>query len=624
MRGNREFERVGDKAGRPATTIVGGRMAGFEEASPYRDVFEFAPDPIWIYDAETLRFLLVNRAAVETYGYTPEEFGALTVTDIRPPEDVATFLAWIAANEGERVSVDCRHCTKDGRVRWVEVASHPIRFDGRPAQVATIRDITERRRAQAALLESTRRLDAIVTTSVDGIVTIDEHGIIESLNEPAAKLFGYAVDELVGENVTVLMPAPYAEEHDGYLARYLDTGETHAIGVTREVIAKRRDGSTFPLELSVAEIDPGDRRLYTAGIRDLTEVRSFQQQLANQGLYDSRTALPSRALFLDRLATRLAGSTEHDASSVAVLVADLDHFEGVRDGLGHATADQILGAVADRLRQILRPGDEIARVGEDLFAFAFDVPSEADAIALATLVQESIARPWESVTDTVHLSASVGITLGDHRDASPIALLEAAEAAMRRAKNHGAGNVRLMHPTDRRRARRVLRLDAELRRAIEHDQFVIAYQPIVELATGGVVAVEALARWQHPARGLLRPAEFIPLAEQSDLIVPLGALLVEKACREIAESDGWSGRQLVVATNISARELIDPELVHRLVGVLGRTGLSPDRLVLEITETAVMERAEVNLRILTSLRGVGIRLAIDDFGTGYSSLSYLK
>jgi diguanylate cyclase (GGDEF)-like protein len=346
----------------------------------------------------------------------------------------------------------------------------------------------------------------------------------------------------------------------------------------------------------------------------------------HRAMHDSLTGLPNRALFIDRLAHALA-SARRRRTGVAVLFLDLDNFKVVNDSLGHTAGDDLLLAVGGRLRETLRRSDTIARFGGDEFGILVeDVEHERDAIRVAEQVAALFVHPFSLDAREHFVSASIGIAISDAAADKPDTLIRNADAAMYRAKSHGRGGYELFDEIMRARALERLRIESELRAALTRDELRLVYQPIVSLATGAVTGAEALVRWQHPERGELAPAEFITVAEESGLIVRLGEWVLTAACEEAAR---WAamrpdGPPLNVSVNLSARQVAESRLAEVVAEALERSGLDPANLVLEITESVLLEDADTPKDTLRAVKDLGVRLVLDDFGTGYSSLGYLK
>ena len=376
----------------------------------------------------------------------------------------------------------------------------------------------------------------------------------------------------------------------------------------------------FSVRIAPAEIDGAPGAVISHV--DVTAMHSAQQLLSHQTLHDALTGLPNRALLGDRLGMALLERTR-TRSDVAVVFLDLDHFKRVNDSLGHAAGDELLQQVARRLTGGLRGSDTVCRYAGDEFVLVWrDLRRAGDVDLLSARLVETLERPFTLEGNVVSVSASIGVVLAD--DASGVEdLVQAADAAMYDAKRHGGGRVRLFTNELRRGAVEQLEVEAGLRLALERDELVLHYQPVIELATGRPVAVEALMRWEDPERGRIAPDQFIPVAETTGLIVPMGRWALQQACCDAAAFRG-AAQGLDVAVNLSVRQLAQPDVLAHVQEALWVSGLDPRRLLLEVTESAVMEDAEMAAVTLDALVALGVRIAIDDFGTGYSSLLYLR
>ncbi len=480
------------------------------------------------------------------------------------------------------------------------------------------------RAANGRLRASEARTQALLAHVADGIVVIDEQGVIDTFNAAAEQLFGYAAHEIVGKNVSALMPEPHRSRHDDYLRHYRETGKSTVLGVTRELTGVRRNGETFPLEIKIREVYAGTARLFIAAIRDITEERAEAQHALDLATHDALTGLPNRLLLADRLEQALI-QARRAQNRVALLFLDLDGFKTINDSLGHATGDLMLKAVGQRLTDSLRATDTVARQGGDEFVVVLTGLADVEAIEMVThKLLASLIAPYEIQGDILYVGASMGIAIfpddGQDRDT----LLKNCDIAMYRAKEMG-GNTRLFFTSEMNRdVVKKQSLGTDLHQALGRAEFRLHYQPVVDLASGVVVGLEALVRWQHPTLGLLAPSHFISLAEETGLIVPIGEWVVASAC---AQRQAWTAAGLEVppiAINLSARQFRDSRLAATVRRILEESGVEPRYITLEITETMVMENVNMAIETLRVLHAMGLRIAIDDFGTGYSSLSYLK
>jgi diguanylate cyclase (GGDEF)-like protein/PAS domain S-box-containing protein len=486
---------------------------------------------------------------------------------------------------------------------------------------------TGERNVAAAEARGEARFRALVHHSSDVITLTDAELVIGYQTPSVSRLLGYPAEELAG---TSLAELTHPEDRLS-----LHTAHDEAVSGARsdavsQLRLRHRDGSWRHVQsVHTNLLDDPDVRAVVVTTRDVTAQKRLEAQLQHNAFHDSLTGLANRALFADRLEHALARS-DRRAGSVAVLFVDLDDFKAVNDGSGHTAGDQLLLAVADRLRRELRPGDTIARLGGDEFAVLLEDAGDAgQAQVAADRMLATLAEPFTGLEavpgEQVRISASVGIALGAgaHDSAE---LLRHADVAMYAAKEAGKSRSAVFAPDMDSAIIGQLRLKGELTRAVERGEFTVHYQPTVELATGRFAGVEALVRWNHPERGLVPPLEFIPLAEQTGLIVPIGRFVLREACRQMRT---WQLRHpsrppMKVSVNLSARELDEPGLVGAVRDALNDSGLDPASLVLEITESLLLVDLPATVRKLLELRALGVRLAVDDFGTGYSSLAYLQ
>ncbi len=476
--------------------------------------------------------------------------------------------------------------------------------------------VTARRNADA-------RFRAVFTQSGVGVALLDRDAAILEANDALATLLGTSVSELLGLNIHDFSPTDDAETTQGYI-RELLLGERNTASL--EVRYVRQGGDIAWGSLTLTRADGASDVRLIAVVQDVTQRKSLEKELLRQAFYDQLTGLANRSLFRDRVQHAVARSTR-EKDQLAVLFLDLDNFKSVNDTLGHAAGDALLEVVGTRLLNATRGCDTVARLGGDEFAVLLEgVRWDEDCSIVAERIVQALSAPVPLPTGHhVRVGASIGIARAAGEDGVE-ELLRNADVAMYAAKGGTPGGYvffdRAMHVAlvDR------VRLESDLRSAIENEQLWLAYQPIVQLETKEVLGMEALVRWNHPVKGNIPPTEFIPLAEETGLIHSLGRFVLREACMKTAR---WNarrrdGRRLSVTVNLSIRQLESPSLVEHVAQALRESELEPQLLVLEITENAIMQRADETLARLRDLKVLGVRLAIDDFGTGYSSLAYLQ
>jgi diguanylate cyclase (GGDEF)-like protein/PAS domain S-box-containing protein len=538
------------------------------------------------------------------------------------PQEFLAQVAYLYEHPDEETR-DEEVLLKDGRVfeRYSTPVESPEDASHGRVRVWYFRDITERKRAQEALRESEERYRAVVERTTDGIFLADfaTMRVLES-NAALQELLGYADEELRGMSLYDLIAEP-PESIDRNTCHILDE-KSFLIGERRY---RRKDGSLVDVETSATLIPCEGREVSCCIARDITERKALEQQLKYQAFHDSLTGLPNRALLMDRLDHALARASR-DGSTLAVLFMDLDNFKVVNDSLGHDAGDRLLVKVARRLRGCLRPEDTAARLGGDEFAVLLEgVTDEGEAVRVADRIGEALRTPFSLGAHEARADASIGVALG-RPGVQAGDLLRNADIAMYGAKAGGKARHAVFEEKMDERAARRLEAENRFRKAIERGEIVAHYQPKVSLGDGAVVGMEALARWADPDRGLVLPSGFIPMAEETGLIVPMGESVLREACRRAAawRKEHPEAEPPVVWVNLSPRQFHRADVVGQVSSVLEETGLNPRCLGLEITEGVVMSDAESTVRTLRCLKALGVKLAIDDFGKGYSSLNYVK
>ncbi|MFM0003221.1 EAL domain-containing protein [Paraburkholderia dipogonis] len=718
----------------------------------FRGLFDDHPVPMYIFDRETLRFLAVNAAAIQQYGYTESEFLGMTIRTIRPNGEISRLESHMqrsdAGQHGRTMAGIWHHRRKDGSTISADISYHALNFMGRaaffvladdvtdqinaeaeahrsnqmleavidnipqrifwkdmesrylgcnmafardaglayPEQVVgksdadmpwrdfstllndhdkevvstgvpkmnfevdlvidgvhrttvtsklpftdgdgrvigvlgSYTDITERKRADLALRLQSRALDASVNAIL--ITAPSPTGnLIEYVNPAFMRITGYDPAEVIGHDCRVLQRDDREQEGVALIRQ--------ALAANREVSAVvrnyRKDGALFWNQLFIAPV-PNQEGVIThhiGVINDVTDLMRYQEQLEYQANYDSLTRLPNRNLLRDRLQHALIVAQRHH-KGVAVVFIDLDGFKNVNDSLGHSVGDRLLSVVAERLARCTRTSDTVARHGGDEFVIVMtDTVDEQSLIAWMERVRASISEPvWLDGTE-LYVGCSMGASLFPQDGEDAETLMKKADLAMYRAKDMGRNTFQFYQPEMNASAGTRLNLERRLRRALRDNEFLLHYQPQVDIESGQIVGTEALVRWRDPEVGLVPPSSFIPVAEESGLIGPLSEWVLREACRQ---NKAWQDEGLPparVSVNLSARVFQQRDIAKLVMQVLAETGLEPQYLELELTESTIMRNAEEAVSMLNELHALGIGLAIDDFGTGYSSLSYLK
>jgi len=547
----------------------------------------------------------------------PDSDGAETYRSVISDAGSVPVVVMTGRNDGEQALQAVREGAQDYLVK--------DRVDA-DILVRSIRYAIERKRVEEKLRISEERYSLAVTGAKDGVWDWDLKTKSIYFSERWKSMLGWASGD-IGDDIDAWFSRVHPSDLPALkqqLGDHLSGGTDHFENEHR--ILEKSGTYRWVLARGLAVSDESGRRTRVAGsLTDIHGRKMTEEQLLHDAMHDGLTQLPNLALFQDRLKVAIAQAQRRPDYLFAVLFFDLDRFKVINDSLGHAVGDRLLVAIARRLLSFLRPGDTVARLGGDEFAIlANGIDDPRDAIRIAERIQEELSRPFDLGGHEVFTGASIGIAMSSTGYTCPQDVLRDADIAMYRAKSHGGKHHAVFDLTMHRRAVELLQLETDLRRAVDGGEFVTHYQPIVDLEEGRISGFEALVRWRHPERGLVYPQEFISVAEETGMIVPLGWSVIREACAQMSK---WRQRapeqDLSLSVNLSPRQFAQPDLIERLLEVLQDTGMDPTKLSLEIIESLIMDDAESAIAKLGKLRDLGLQLHLDDFGTGYSSLSYL-
>jgi diguanylate cyclase (GGDEF)-like protein/PAS domain S-box-containing protein len=511
--------------------------------------------------------------------------------------------------------------------------AEPFGYILKPFSERELRTVLEmalyKHQADSQARDAARHTQAILDSMLDGVITLNAQGLITSINQAVSTLFGYAPEELLGHNVAMLMPSPHRSLHGGYLRRHQHTGAGCATGQGREVDGQRRDGSVFPISVSVSELMHNGQTQFIGLVHDITQRRRSEEDIYRLAFYDKFTGLPNRRLLMDRLKQALITSTRTGQHGALILL-DLDHFKQINETFGLDAGDELLQQVGQRLPTCVRDDDTVSRFGGDEFMVMLEAlssqPQEAaiQAEAIAQKILLTLAQPYRLRGRSHGTTPSIGVVMFLRAQVSVDDLLKMTDVAMYQAKGAGRSTVRFFDPALQALALARTALEKDLHRGLAQQEFVLHYQIQVDhqgLPTGA----EALLRWQHPIRGMVPPAQFIPLAEETGFILPLGQWILESACRQLV---AWSHQRATgswtLAVNVSALQFAQPDFVTHVTSALQTTSANPTLLKLELTESMLVGDVQDVIAKMNALKAQGVSFALDDFGTGYSSLSYLK
>ncbi|MFO1471019.1 MAG: EAL domain-containing protein [Turneriella sp.] len=584
-------------------------------------IIEESLNEIYVVDAQTLRFRYANKAGQANLGYTLTELSEMTPLDIIPRRDKAKIMSEIRALQKRQVhnlTLQTVHRRKDQTLYDVEVRVQLTNFQGKPALVANILDITERVLAQ----EQINKLSYVVEQSPNSIFITDLSGKIEYANRKFEQLNGYTRAEYLGKSPAILKSGEMPESFYRDLWQNLERFHEWKF----DVCNKRRDGSLYWARehISFVRDQNGNATHFMSISQDITEIREKERELHYQARYDQLTGAPNRFLGMEKLRESLQNSRTTGLNTV-VLFLDLDNFKNINDNLGHRTGDLILIETAGRLSAILSPQDTLARFGGDEFLIILDgIADLKDSQMTIEKIHQSFLTPFKVDENEIFVTVSSGISASPADGNDPDELIRYADSAMYHSKERGRNTFHFFNATISDTAKNRFLIERELRGALEQNQFEVHYQPFIDLTSGAIVGAEALLRWQNPRLSAVSPNDFIPIAEQTGLIESIGKYVLETAFRQVQSWLPIVHPTFQMSINISPRQFRRGKIVEDLNCILSRVQLNPGKIKLEVTEGLLLQSHDNPVEILNEIKQMGIGVAMDDFGTGYSSLLNLR
>jgi diguanylate cyclase (GGDEF)-like protein/PAS domain S-box-containing protein len=596
----------------------------------FQDLFEASPDALVVVDGAG-RLMLVNRQAEKAFGYARAELIGQTIELLVPERLRGAHLAQRLRFQqaphqrpmGSGLALSGRR--KDGSEFPVDILLSPIKIDGAPV-LAAVRDITERNRVLATLHEARERSRITLESIGDAVLSTDVNGMLLYLNKVAEQMTGWSSAQARGQPLSVVFNVVECDTSAPVPLVFAgaDSDGTRLVHHARLI---RRDGSEAAIEYTAAAIrDEAGSEIggMVIVLRDISKTRELAHQMAYLAQHDFLTNLPNRMLLNDRL-TQAIGLARRCGTQLAVLFLDLDHFKHINDSLGHGVGDRLLQSVAQRLSACVRSSDTVSRNGGDEFVILLaEIERPEDAAVSAEKILAALAARHHIGGHELQVSTSIGASVYPFDGQDAETLIKNADLAMYHAKDSGRNNVQFFTPEMNLRSVERQSVESDLRDALEQGEFELYYQPKVDLASAATVGAEALIRWHHPRRGLVAPDQFIPIAEDAGLIVPIGRWVMREACRQLQAWRAQGVPLVPVSVNISALEFRSRHFIDEVRAILADTQVEPRHLELELTESVLMRHAEAAAQVLGELKRLGLRLTIDDFGTGYSSLSYLS
>ena len=588
------------------------------------------PQAIWWKDSEGI-YKGANQYIADVAGFdAPEQMIGLSDYD----------MPWTKEESDLYREVD-RRIMETG-VAELDMIETQLQFDGRQAIVTTNKvplrsasgkivgvlgtfaDITDRKRADASLRESEYKLRTLLESMREGIIQVDNRDCIVYVNDCFCKMVDYSFDELMGGDWKLLV----FDEDGCRIVEQANERRRDGVSDSYELCLKKKTGEKLwvivggaPI-LDAEAVITGSMGVFT----DITERKIAEERLLHDAFHDGLTGLANRKFFTEHLQITIEQTKRESNELFAVLFLDFDRFKAVNDSLGHAEGDNLLKQIARRLETSLRSGDLVARLGGDEFTVLLNkITDSSVALRVAERIQKNLEAPFDIGGNSIFISASIGVALSTTGRDKADDMLRDADIAMYRAKAKGRAQMQVFDRTMHEHAARQLRLETEMRQALEGEEFLLHYQPIIDLETHTLTGFESLVRWQHPERGMIPPFDFIPAAEENNLILPLGKWVLFESCRQLVawKKEFPAASALSISVNLSAKQFIQSDLAEQIAAALNETGIDPHCLKLEITESHIMENTEMAVKTMNTLRALGVELSLDDFGTGYSSLSYL-
>jgi diguanylate cyclase (GGDEF)-like protein/PAS domain S-box-containing protein len=588
----------------------------------FRSLIENADEIITVVDGNG-RVNFVSPAVTRLLGYDEATVVGAHIDDIVFPGDVEVLQQRIQSASVRRSPMELRLLHSGGTVRWFEIVVADLQDEPEvEGIVITARDIADRKEAASKLAKSEARFRALVQHSADVVAVLDSGGVVRYVSSSVTRVLGYYIDDLLDHDIQSFVHRDDRPTLRSVIERPV---AQPSLPHTAEIRFRDRQAAWRILDVTITDLrdDPTVDGI-VLNAHDITARKILELDLRHQALHDELTALPNRLLLRDRIESALASK---DDGVVAVLIIDLDDFKTINDAVGHPVGDRILQVFASRLLQHLRTADTAARLGGDEFAIVINgARTREEVLLIALRILNTVRAPVHMGGIEMSIEASVGVAFdGDCTDPTPEILLRNADMAMYSAKGKGKGRVSTYDESMHVNVFERLELKADLARAVEQDQLILHYQPIVDLRTGAVRGFEALMRWMHPERGLINPASFIPLAEETGMIVPMGSWLIDTALAQLAAWQAWfpEAEPLTISLNLSPRQLEDAELLDRLRNAIARHGVDPRTVTIEITESSVVDGGSIRHDRITEICSLGVNVVADDFGSGYASYAAL-